>query len=112
MLIVLFTYSRGLETAQVPISKWVDEKAMIELLVEMETYIGGHAAPHWAATKRIITITQNKYPEPYGSRTTRDLKKRHSSRQAGGAESQRLGVVWRGGSGSGRMGGLTFMCGR
>ena len=37
--------------------------------------------------------------ELYGSLTTKDLKKPHSSRQVGGEESQRCGVAGRGDGG-------------
>ena len=38
--------------------------------------------------------------ELYGSLTTKDLKKPHSSRQVGGPETRRLREVWRGSGGA------------
>ena len=54
--------------------------------------IGKHNSPPHTTTAKITTRLQNKYCqkiELYGSPTTKELKKTHSSRWAGGVETQR-----------------------
>ena len=58
--------------------------------------IGRHTSPPHITTKRIATKSQNNTQncqkiKLYGSLTTKDLKKPNSSKQVGGAETQRQG---------------------
>ena len=85
--------------------------------------IGRNASLLHATTRKITTnFKTNNTPncqkiELHGSLTTKDFKKPHSFRRAGGVEMQswggearRCSVVWRGGSSGGRMSSLTFTC--
>ena len=57
--------------------------------------VGKHSSPPCTTTAKITTKLQNNYQncqkiKLYGSLTTKELTKSHLSRQAGGAEAQRL----------------------
>ena len=75
------------------------------MLAGQDGDVGKHTLPPHTTTEKITTRLQNKYHqkhqkiELYGSLTTKDLNKPHSSRWVGGAEMGRVakmcGDVWR-----------------